>query len=116
MSVRTDELTDVAVNVRPAAYGRPRQTTLRRPQRRFRVPESRAARVTLGVALLVGGLLGFLPILGFWMIPLGLYVLSHDFPRVLRFRRRATVWLGRHWQRHERRPAVQRALVKLGLR
>lgn len=37
------------------------------------------ARIILGVLLLLGGLLGALPILGFWMIPLGLLVLSLEF-------------------------------------
>lgn len=37
------------------------------------------ARQILGILLLVGGILGALPILGFWMIPLGLMVLSVDF-------------------------------------
>jgi hypothetical protein len=36
-------------------------------------------RLILGILLLLGGLLGALPILGFWMIPLGLLVLSVDF-------------------------------------
>ena len=36
-------------------------------------------RVTIGMLLLLAGLLGALPILGFWMIPLGLLVLSLDF-------------------------------------
>ena len=44
-----------------------------------------------------GGLLGFLPILGFWMVPLGLYVLSRDSARVRRARRRLTVHLGRRF-------------------
>ena len=55
------------------------------------VPQSRLLRVSLGIALILGGILGFLPILGFWMIPLGLVVLSHDFPPVRRFRRRMEV-------------------------
>lgn len=36
-------------------------------------------RVGVGVLLVVGGLLGALPVLGFWMVPLGLLVLSVDF-------------------------------------
>ncbi|MGI9316320.1 MAG: PGPGW domain-containing protein [bacterium] len=36
-------------------------------------------RILIGVLLLIGGLLGALPVLGFWMIPLGLLVLSIDF-------------------------------------
>jgi hypothetical protein len=37
-------------------------------------------RVPLGVLLCTGGVLGFLPILGFWMLPLGLGVLAVDWP------------------------------------
>ncbi|MDH3281987.1 MAG: hypothetical protein OEQ18_12795 [Gammaproteobacteria bacterium] len=40
---------------------------------------NRAFRVTVGVLLVLGGLLGALPILGFWMLPLGLILLSVDF-------------------------------------
>ena len=39
-------------------------------------------RVLVGVALVVGGVLGFLPVLGFWMIPLGLVVIFFDVPWV----------------------------------
>ena len=37
-------------------------------------------RIFLGILLIFLGFLGFLPVLGFWMIPLGLMVLSIDFP------------------------------------
>ena len=74
----------------------------KRPARRVKlgsisiaVPQSRALRVGLGVVLIIGGFLGFLPILGFWMIPLGLLVLSHDFAPVRRLRRRIEVWWAR---------------------
>lgn len=56
------------------------------------VPRSRTGRIATGTALVGGGFLGFLPILGFWMVPLGLLVLSHDIPAVRRRRRRATLW------------------------
>ena len=59
------------------------------------VPGSRVWRVALGAALVLGGVVGFLPILGFWMIPLGLLVLSIDLAIVRRQRRRAEVWWGR---------------------
>jgi hypothetical protein len=59
------------------------------------IPASRALRIALGVGLCVGGALGFLPILGFWMIPLGILVLSIDLAPVRRFRRRIEVWWGR---------------------
>ena len=35
-------------------------------------------RMTAGVLLVCGGLLGFLPIMGFWMLPLGLVLLADD--------------------------------------
>lgn len=38
-------------------------------------------RWTVGILLIVGGLAGFLPVLGFWMIPLGLLVLASGWPR-----------------------------------
>jgi hypothetical protein len=51
-------------------------------------------RMGFGVLCVLAGFLGFLPILGFWMLPLGLLVLSIDIPIVRRFRRRAEVKLG----------------------
>jgi hypothetical protein len=53
------------------------------------------ARIVLGCLLLLGGFLGFLPVLGFWMVPLGLIVLAVDIPMARRLRRRLEVRLGR---------------------
>jgi hypothetical protein len=58
------------------------------------LPASRLARMVIGIALILGGFLGFLPIFGFWMVPLGLIILSVDVPVVRRWRRRAAVWIG----------------------
>jgi len=44
--------------------------------REFKMPRSRGLRIMVGILLTTGGILGFLPILGFWMVPLGLLVLS----------------------------------------
>ena len=63
--------------------------------REFRKPGSRNARIALGVALCAGGVFGFLPVLGFWMIPLGLLILSHEFHLLRRVRRRWAVRAGR---------------------
>ena len=63
--------------------------------RKLELPRSRLIRLILGLVLIVGGLLGFLPVLGFWMIPLGLLILSVDLPIVRRWRRRLEVWWGR---------------------
>lgn len=66
--------------------------------REFKMPRSRRLRITIGVLLTLGGILGFLPILGFWMVPLGLLVLSYEFAMVRRLRRRFVVW----WERRRR--------------
>jgi hypothetical protein len=52
-------------------------------------PQARWIRWPLGVALIAGGFLGFLPVLGFWMLPLGALLIGEDIPPV----RRATLWL-----------------------
>jgi hypothetical protein len=69
--------------------------------KRMPVPSNIVLRVGLGLLCIVGGLFSFLPILGIWMLPLGLMILSIDFPPIRRFRRVATVkimgWLKRRW-------------------
>ncbi len=37
-------------------------------------------RSVIGVLFMVGGVFGFLPILGFWMLPLGLAFVTMDLP------------------------------------
>ena len=66
----------------------------------MQLPRNRAVRVAAGVALVAGGMLSFLPILGIWMLPLGLAVLANDSPRIRRFHRKTSVafvgwWRGR---------------------
>lgn len=52
-------------------------------------------RIAIGALLIVGGIFGFLPILGFWMIPLGLAVILIDVPAV----KRAWLRLRQWWRR-----------------
>lgn len=59
------------------------------------LPASRVGRIVVGILLVVLGCLGFLPILGFWMVPLGILVLSVDIPWFRRWRRRMSVRFGR---------------------
>ncbi|MGB7206099.1 MAG: hypothetical protein WBD37_11550 [Anderseniella sp.] len=58
------------------------------------VPGNKTVRVILGYLLIVGGLLGFLPVLGFWMVPLGLVILSIDSVVIRRLRRRMETKFG----------------------
>jgi hypothetical protein len=52
----------------------------------------RGVRAVLGVLAMACGVLGFLPILGFWMFPLGVVLVALDIPL---FRRRVLKWLAR---------------------
>jgi hypothetical protein len=45
----------------------------------LRRPATRIVRIPIGVLLIVGGVFSFLPILGIWMLPLGLLLLALDF-------------------------------------
>ena len=45
-----------------------------------RSPASRNVRLPVGIALTAGGAVGFLPILGFWMLPVGLVLIAKDVP------------------------------------
>lgn len=60
--------------------------------RSITLPAWAPARIALGVVVVAFGFLGFLPILGFWMIPVGVAILSYDIPRVRLARQRITRW------------------------
>jgi hypothetical protein len=55
----------------------------------------RGLRILLGILLIIGGLFGFLPIVGFWMLPLGVIVLAREVPAVARLLERVR----RRWRR-----------------
>lgn len=62
---------------------------LRRGVRRAGSKLPAGVRTVLGVILIVAGLFGFLPILGFWMIPVGVAFIALDVPPL---RRRLAAW------------------------
>src|SRR4051794_5845149 len=55
-----------------------------RPVGGLRNPDARWIRIPAGVLLIAGGFLGFLPVLGFWMVPLGVLLLALDIPALRR--------------------------------
>jgi hypothetical protein len=46
----------------------------------IRKPGMVVVRLPLGLLLIVGGIFSFLPVLGLWMLPLGLLMLAIDIP------------------------------------
>jgi hypothetical protein len=60
-------------------------------------PSSRWVRVPIALLLILGGILAFLPVLGVWMLPLGLLFLAQDVPFLQRPILQALTWLERKW-------------------
>ncbi|MBA3325058.1 MAG: tryptophan synthase subunit beta [Rhodobacteraceae bacterium] len=85
----------------PAARG-PLNAILRG---RFRV-----IRLPLAILLMLGGIFSFLPVLGLWMLPVGLLLLAVDIPRLRPRVSAALIRLRRWWavRKHKkaRRPAA----------
>lgn len=63
----------------------------------------RGLRSVAGIVLICGGVVGFLPVLGFWMVPLGLAFIALDVPPL---RRRVLAWA----EQGERAQSPQRHL------
>jgi hypothetical protein len=82
---------------------------LRGPMSTLRKDSWFPIRFPIALLLITGGLLSFLPVLGIWMLPLGLLLLAVDLPvlrgpiSVLIIRGRLTVrrWI-RRWRNHRR--------------
>jgi hypothetical protein len=47
---------------------------------RMRKPGARWVRIPLGILCVLASFLWFLPVLGIWMLPLGLLLLAQDIP------------------------------------
>ncbi|MBN9311250.1 MAG: hypothetical protein J0I99_10430 [Devosia sp.] len=63
----------------------------------IRQPSSRLVRIPLGILLILGGVFSFLPILGAWMLPLGLFLIALDLPFLQGPINRVSFWAQRKW-------------------
>jgi hypothetical protein len=54
-------------------------------------------RIPLAIALIVGGIFSFLPVLGLWMLPLGLILIAQDLPFLQRPMAQLLGWIERKW-------------------
>ncbi|MGV6803546.1 MAG: hypothetical protein ACWA49_05005 [Ruegeria sp.] len=61
---------------------------LRPAMSRIRRTVPRGLRFVVGILFVIAGVFGFLPILGFWMIPLGIMVAAMDINLLRRWLRR----------------------------
>jgi len=60
-------------------------------------------RMTMGFVLCLGGFLWFFPILGLWMLPVGLIVLAQDIPWLYERREHLEAWLRKAAMAHRPR-------------
>lgn len=68
----------------------------------LRKPSSRWVRIPAAILLVAGGFIGFLPVLGFWMVPLGLVLIAQDIPFLRRPIARLIDWGITRWERWKR--------------
>ena len=68
----------------------------------LRKPSSIYARIPLAILLIVGGFLSFLPVLGLWMLPLGLLLFAQDVPWLQKPMAQGLGWIERKWLERQR--------------
>ena len=85
---------------------------LQAAMRWLRRPAARWVRIPAGLLLVLAGLLSILPILGLWMLPLGLVLLAEDIAPLRRATDRILGWIEHrrpHWmglpQASQRQPS-----------
>ena len=73
----------------------------------LRKPSSRLVRIPLAILLMAGGIFSFLPVLGLWMLPLGLLLFAQDIPILQKPTARTLGWIERKWIERQRAKAAQ---------
>jgi len=73
----------------------------------LRKPSSRLVRIPLAILLMAGGIFSFLPVLGLWMLPLGLLLFAQDIPMLRKPTARTLGWIERKWIERQRAKAAQ---------
>lgn len=83
----------------------------------LRLPTARWVRIPASLLLILGGVFSILPILGLWMLPLGLMLLAEDVRPLRRGADRVLLWIERNhpnWMGSPREALMQRPKVKSG--
>jgi hypothetical protein len=65
----------------------------------LRKPSSFAARLVVALLLILGGFFSFLPVLGLWMLPLGLLFIAQDVPFLRKPLVNGLAWVEAKWER-----------------
>ena len=73
----------------------------------LRKPSSRWVRIPLAILLILGGIFSILPVLGLWMLPVGLLLFAQDVPVLQGPLARMLAWVERKWIERERAKSAQ---------
>ena len=73
----------------------------------LRKPSSIWVRIPVAILLVVGGVFSVLPVLGLWMLPLGLVLIAQDVPVLQKPMAKSLGWIERKWIERERAKSAQ---------
>ena len=73
----------------------------------LRKPSSRWVRIPIAILLIAGGIFSFLPVLGLWMLPLGLLLFAQDIPMLQKPLARMLGWIEHKWIERKRAKHAQ---------
>jgi hypothetical protein len=78
----------------------------------LRKPSSKLVRIPLALLLVLGGIFSILPILGLWMLPLGLILIAQDIPLLEKPVAQFLGWLERKWSERQSAKEAAKERVK----
>src|SRR4029453_2678561 len=64
----------------------------------LRMPSSFAIRLVIAMLLILGGIFSFLPVVGLWMLPLGLLLIAQDVPLLQKPLVAVFAWVEAKWE------------------
>lgn len=68
----------------------------------LRQPSSKRVRIPFAILLVFGGIFSILPVLGLWMLPLGLLLIAQDVPLLQKPTAQMLGWCERKWIARQR--------------
>lgn len=80
----------------------------------LRKPSSKRARIPLALLLMVGGVFSILPVLGLWMLPLGMLLIAQDVPVLEKPVAKSLGWVERKWMERERKKREKERVKNIG--
>ena len=78
----------------------------------LRQPSSKLVRIPLAILLMVGGVFSILPVLGLWMLPLGMLLIAQDVPFLEKPVAQLLGWIERKWTERERKKQLERERLR----